>query len=126
MSSALKVINAEVKRLQKKHPGKSRRTLQKEAGKKYREGKIGRISRPKKKIARKRKAVARIKKLHSAEGRAIKSALGSVAQTQSHLKKQLHEQLAWTLFSRDQAKTKRAKKKISKRVSLIRKKLNVL
>ena len=40
MNTALKKINARVKVLQKKHPGKKRVTLQKQAGKEYRAGKL--------------------------------------------------------------------------------------
>ncbi len=40
MSAALKKINARVKQLQKKHPKSKRVTLQKQAGKEYRAGKL--------------------------------------------------------------------------------------
>jgi len=55
MSAALKKINARVKQLQKKHPGAKRVTLQKQAGKEYRAGKL-KVHRKKAKPAPKRKA----------------------------------------------------------------------
>lgn len=51
MHTALKKIQARVKVLRKKHPGKKFKTLQKQAGKEYREGKL------KKKHSRKHKKV---------------------------------------------------------------------
>lgn len=60
--SALKKINARVKYLAKRHPGKKRVTLQKQAGAEYRAGKLGGV----------KKTVRRVKALHAAEGRAIR------------------------------------------------------
>lgn len=56
MSTALAKINARVKYLQKKHPKTQRKTLQKQAGREYRAGKLGGV---KKKTARK-KVVRRV------------------------------------------------------------------
>jgi hypothetical protein len=56
MSTALAKINARVKYLQKKHPNTQRKTLQKQAGREYRAGKLGGV---KKKTARK-KVVRRV------------------------------------------------------------------
>ena len=61
-STALKKINARVKVLQKKHPKSKRVTLQKQAGKEYKAGKLkAHKKRGPKKVARK-KAVTRRKK----------------------------------------------------------------
>ena len=51
MSTALAKINARVKQLQKKHPNTQRKTLQKQAGKEYKAGKLGGV---RKKSARKK------------------------------------------------------------------------
>ena len=53
MSTALAKINARVKQLQKKHPNTQRKTLQKQAGKEYKAGKLGGV---RKKSARKKSA----------------------------------------------------------------------
>lgn len=55
MSAALKKINARVKQLQKKHPKSKRVTLQKQAGREYKAGKL-KTHRKKTKAAPKRKA----------------------------------------------------------------------
>ena len=56
MSNALAKINARVKQLQKKHPKTQRKTLQKQAGREYKAGKLGGV---KKKTAKK-KTVRRV------------------------------------------------------------------
>lgn len=43
--TALKKINARVKYLQTRHPGKKRVTLQKQAGKEYKAGKLGGVKK---------------------------------------------------------------------------------
>jgi len=58
-STALKKINARVKVLAKKHPGKKRTTLQKQAGAEYRAGKLKARRKPAKRKSPKRKAVRR-------------------------------------------------------------------
>lgn len=62
-ATALKKINARVKVLAKKHPGKKRTTLQKQAGKEYREGKLKKRAPAKRKATHKRKkaVVKRVK-----------------------------------------------------------------
>jgi hypothetical protein len=67
--SALKKINARVKHLARLHPGKKRVTLQKQAGAEYRAGKLGGVKS-------RRKTVKKIKRLHAAEGRAIRKLRG--------------------------------------------------
>ena len=57
--TALKKINARVKYLQTRHPGKKRVTLQKQAGKEYKAGKLGGV---KKKSVHKKKTIHRKKK----------------------------------------------------------------
>lgn len=54
MSNALAKINARVKQLQKKHPKSKRTSLQKQAGREYRAGKLGGVKKSsvKKKVAR--------------------------------------------------------------------------
>ena len=61
-----------------------------------------------------------------ADKKRVNITVGSIAQHSSILKKQLEEKLAWLLFSRDQVTTKVGKRKISKHIVEVRKKLRVL
>jgi len=65
IGSALKKINARVKVLQKKHPKTKRVTLQKQAGKEYKAGKLKVKRKVKRRVAKrvvKRRAVKRVRK----------------------------------------------------------------
>lgn len=68
--NALKKINLRVRELQKKHPGKKRVTLQRQAGKEYRDGKLKPKKRAVKKVVRKKpvkRKVHHTKKLSAAK-----------------------------------------------------------
>jgi len=52
--------------------------------------------------------------------------MGSVAYHKSQARKQIEEQLAWMLLARDQAKTKKDRVKLSKKVALLRQELHKL
>ncbi len=54
MNNALKKINARVKVLQKEHPNSKRKTLQKQAGKEWRDGKLKKGVGAKKRVAKKK------------------------------------------------------------------------
>lgn len=59
MNTALVKINARVKELQKKHPNSKRKTLQKQAGKEWRDGKLKKRKPARRKHTVERKAVRR-------------------------------------------------------------------
>jgi len=64
MNTALKKINARVKVLAKKHPGKKRKTLQKQAGKEWKAGKLkGAVGAVKKRKPAKRRVVKRVRRV---------------------------------------------------------------
>lgn len=130
-STALKKINARVKFLAKKHPGKKRVTLQRQAGKEYREGKLG---GHKKKVVHKKKAVHKKRRVGSTarkttnvgadkvDRKRVSVNIGGItkAQAKSVIRDTTREQLAWALLQRDTAKTKTARRKISKKVISLR------
>jgi hypothetical protein len=101
-----------------KHRGKS------PVGHKHK--KINGMASRKRSHAKKRsKTVRRIKRLHAAEGRAIRN-LGSIAGLKTKLKKKLEDKIAYGLLSIYKARTKRAKKKIAKRVNAEKRQLKNL
>jgi len=116
--SALTRIIAEAKRIRKRHPGLAWKTAVKQAGAKYRSGKIsGSGSRKKvKKVAKRKKVIRRVKKLHAAEGRAIKS-LGSVASHLSAAKKKIESEIGWLEISKFKTSKVSGRKKIQKRIN---------
>jgi hypothetical protein len=128
--TALRKINARVKVLAKKHPGKKRVTLQKQAGKEYRAGKLGGVKRKKvskKKVHHKK---PRHKKIGSSrqvgkdrtDNKRVSITVGSItaAQAKSVIRSRTKDHLATALLQRDLATTKTAKKKISKRITTLR------
>ena len=70
-------------------------------------------------------AVSKVKSLHKKEGKAIR-ALGSIARTKNHLKKQLEERLSWGMLQHYTAKTKTSKRKIAKKLSEYKRQLKNL
>jgi hypothetical protein len=121
-SATLKKITTRAKSIYKK--GGTWKGAIKKAGAEYRSGKkIGRVVRMKTKkrrkvgSARKRSTtVRRIKRLHSAEGRAIHS-LGSVSHHISNAKKILEHEIGKLETQKFVAKKKATKRKISKRIA---------
>lgn len=126
-SAALKKITTKAKKIYKR--GGTWRGAIKKAGAEYRAGKLGKVVRMKTKrrlTTKKRKTVIKkIRRLHKAEGKAI-TRLGSIGSLKGQLRKRLKEKLANGLLSQYQAKTKTAKKRISKRLSVIKKELKNL
>jgi hypothetical protein len=133
--TALRKINAEVKRLKKKHPNSKHSTLQKQAGKAYRAGKLGRVG-GKKKVHKKK---VHHKKSHHKKVGSTKSvgtdrydnkrthitiAGITTAQAKSVIRAKTKDRLATALLQRDMATTKPKKRKISKRISTLRSQLN--
>ena len=122
-SAVLKKITTEAKRIYKR--GGTWAGAIEKAGAKYREGKIGKVVRMKTKNPRRKKKAAtakrkrivkRIHVLHKKEGKAIR-ALGSVSHHISHAKHLLAEQIGWAELHKFQAKTKRAKRKVGKKIA---------
>jgi hypothetical protein len=120
--NALRWITTEAKKIKRRFPHRFKKWTQyvAQASAIYASKHKGKspIGHKRKKIgmARKRKrsaTVKRIRKFHAAEGRAIRS-LGSI---KTRLRKNLEERVGREMYARHKAKTKRAKKKITKRIS---------
>jgi hypothetical protein len=138
-SSALKKITTRAKHIRRIHGG-TWKTAIKKAGAEYRAGKIHGV---KKRIAGKKKSrkkiVRRVKALHAAEGKAIRrlggvrstfqaAAIGGLttAQHLAHAKKKIVHDIATAEAHKFTAKTKTAKRKISKRVTALKSKYRKL
>jgi hypothetical protein len=130
-STALAKINARVKQLSKKHPGKKRVTLQKQAGKEYKAGKLGGV---------RRKRVAGAKKHHKAHKKAVGSkrysrrvgairtnkdttdrkstniTIGSVSSHLAAAKKKLRDEIGEKSAARLTAKTAKQKRVLAKTI----------
>lgn len=135
MSSALAKINAEVKRLKKKHPNAKHVTLQKEAGRRYKAGKLGGVRhshKRKKKVGgsgkkksahrstRSRKRVGTLRGKSHQDGidrKKVDITIGSVASHKAAIKKKLSHEIGDQVARQVTAKGSRAKKKIQKRIN---------
>lgn len=127
--SALAKINAEVKRLKKKHPGAKHVTLQKQAGKAYRDGKLGGV-RKKKKVGSSGKKKVHRHKAHRRVGalrgkshqdgidrKKVDITIGSVASHKSAIKKKLIHEIGVAEGQKLTASSARVKRKIQKRIT---------
>jgi hypothetical protein len=135
-ANALKKITTRAKQIYKK--GGTWKTAIKKAGAEYRGGK--KVSGTKKKKSPKRKAaVRRVKRLHRAEGRAIKklggvastftaAALGGLTSSQlvSRAKEKIAIEIGKAEVSKFRATKARAKKKVAKRISALKSKYRKL
>jgi hypothetical protein len=126
MPSVLTKIRNRAIAIRKKNPGKKYQTALKEAGREYRQGKIG-----------KGKKIGKAKKVGKAKGRYVPvkaehcRKIGAVpgqtlSQSLSSVKKQLKAELGWQLLNRDQAKTNTAKRMYNDKIADVRRKLNAL
>jgi hypothetical protein len=132
--TALRKINAEVKRLKKKHPGTRHVTLQKQAGKAYRAGKLGGVKKKSvhhkkvhhKKSHHKKVGASREVGKDRLDNKRVNITVGSIttAQAKNLVRANTKEQMAWALLQRDTATTKTAKKKINKKIVSLRKQLH--
>lgn len=126
MMNALRWINNETKRLQKLHPHTSRKTLQKQAGKNYR-NRHGASHTHKKKPAAKRKRRGAVGSVPfdfvpSISGTTRKKSLGklgsvSAGTLKNELKKRLNIDIDRAVVQKYHAKKKSVKKKIQKRIT---------
>lgn len=130
--SALKKITTRAKVIRRLHGGSWKAAIKK-AGAEYRGGKKVGSTRKKRRVVRKRRVgsvkrsstVKRVKRLHAAEGRAIKS-LGSVSSHMAAAKSQLKEQIGWAEAQRFASQTKRSKRIIGKRIAALKSKYRKL
>jgi hypothetical protein len=129
--SALKKITTRAKAIRRLHGGSWKAAIKK-AGAEYRGGKRMGSVRKKRRVKRKRvgsvksrTTVKRVKRLHAAEGRAIKS-LGSVSSHMAMARNQLKEQIGWGEAQRFAANKKSTKRKIGKRIAALKSKYRKL
>jgi hypothetical protein len=124
--SALTKITAEAKRIRKRHPSQSWKSAIKEASRKYNSGRIG--STRTKSASRKRKvrttkkrkaAVARAKRYHRKEGRALQ-AIGSVSHHEGQIKRILQERIRHAAGRRELAIKKAQRKKITREITKLK------
>lgn len=119
MSNALKKITAEAKRIRKQHPNKQWKDCVKAAGVKYRTGKISGVGKRAKKSAPKRRVA-----VVSGKPRVqVAANVGSVAMHKGAIASHYKVDLANTLLKRELATTKTERKKLSKKVSDIKRSL---
>jgi len=128
MSNALSVINKRVEQLAKKHPGSKRTTLQKQAGREYRAGKLGRIRKPAKKKSHTRKKAARPKRRVGAVNtksrthtdankfKSVNIGIGSVAGHLSAARRLQVHKLGILEAKKFTAKTAKAKRHLTKQI----------
>jgi hypothetical protein len=123
-TTALKKINAEVKRIKRLHPNTSHKAAQKQAGKMYREGKI---SGTRTRKAGKKKRVSGAGSHRASSGRKV-SGLGAntMGQTETQYKKMLTEKLGWLLATQRTTTGARARKAMSPMINELTKKLRAL
>lgn len=121
----LQIINDRVKALQKKHPRSKRTTLQKQAGKEYRDGKLSKHSKiktVKRTASKSRRSTVRV------TVNASTNAMGSVSASQlkTELRRRLVDKLDKLVLKKYHATTKRDKTKIQKEISAVIKDLKKL
>lgn len=137
-STALKKITNEAKKIRKAKPNTSWKSAVKQAGVKYRAGKIAGVRSPRKKAASKRKAAPRKKAARKKTARkkaaprktarkvsgvSIGSSVSSIARAK---KKQLEDQLGRAMVAQHNAKKVSDKKKKAKRVREIKQKISTI
>lgn len=129
-SNTLSKITTRAKAIRRIHGGTWKAAVKK-AGAEYRAGKI---SGTKKKKSKKRRAIVKtVKRLHRAEGKAIKrlggvsstfmaAAIGRLSTSQhiAHAKEKIAAEIGRAEMSKFKAKTKRTKNKISRRIATLK------
>lgn len=131
-STTLKKITARAKHIRHLHGGTWKAAVKK-AGAEYRAGKIHGVKKKKPKKAARKKAVRRVKLLHAAEGKAIQrlrgvrstfqaAAIGGLTTAQhiAHAKEKIAQEIGRAEMAKFRAKTKTAKRKITKRISALK------
>jgi hypothetical protein len=118
--SYFKAQAARARKIRKSHPSMKWTSAVKEAARQLKGKSVGTKRKTRRKVSGVKKvkratAVRKVKRLHAAEGKAMRS-LGSIATTKRHLKNQIEEKLAWGMLQQHTAKTKRMKRKIGKKL----------
>lgn len=119
--SHLRAITAKAKKIRKAHPSMKWTSAIKEASRllkrksPVKKRRVGSVR--KKRPAARKKIIRRVRSLHKAEGRAIKS-LGSVASHMSHAKKIIEHEIGKLETQKFKATKKTTKRKIAKRIAL--------
>lgn len=143
MSPALSWIIKEAKKLKREYPNRFKKWTDyvaqasaiyssKHRGKSpvgHKHKKLSGMAKQKKSSSKRRAAVKRVKRLHASEGRAIKrlSAIGSAKRTyKKRLESHLYDQVINRFKLSERKGTKTRRKKISKKISEIRRKLRLL
>lgn len=117
MPNVLKQITTKAKKIYKR--GGTWKAAIKKAGAAFRAKKKRAPAKRRKKAVARKRIIHRVKKLHSAEGRAIKS-LGSVSSHLAAARSQLKEQIGWAEAQKFAANKKSAKRKISKHIARLK------
>lgn len=120
MPSVLTKIRKRAVEIQRRHPGKKYQAALKEAGKEYRQGKIGKA----RKVGKKKGKYVPVKAEHCRRIGAV--ADQTLAQSISTVKKKLQAELGWLLLGRDQAVGITNKRKYNKKIVDVRRKLRAL
>jgi hypothetical protein len=126
-ASTLRKITARAKKIYKR--GGTWKGAIKKAGHEYRSGKMGKVvrmkTRRKKATVKRKRTVKKIRRLHKAEGRAIRS-LGTVSHHIAKAKAQLKEQIGWGEAQKFAATKKTSKRKIGKKIAELKSKYRKL
>jgi hypothetical protein len=126
---ALSKITHRAKQIRKKHPGTSWKGAIKKASAEYRSGRIGSISSHDRKIrrgkkrratAKRKRAVARVKRLHRAEGHAL-SMIGTVSYHKKAIRDGIKRQIERKAGMRELAIKKNQRKKLTRQIAKLRK-----
>ncbi len=125
-ANALKKITNRAKEIVRKSPGTKWVNAVKKAGAEYRSGKISGVK--KKGVTKKARKISGAKKKTATRTRRSIGAVTPVTggNLEGQLRHRLKEQLGWCLASRETAKTKTEKNKLSRKAVEIRKKLRAL
>lgn len=108
-AARLKAINREAKKIREKHPRMSYQSAQKEAGKKFRSGRI--TGAKKKKAPAKRKASHKPRRMSGMEA--------TYSQKRSDFHRSAKEELGWLLATQRTASTKKEKKALQPRINAL-------
>jgi hypothetical protein len=126
-ANALKKINAEAKRLRNAHPTRSYKSCQKEAGRKYKAGKISGVKKKsparKKAMGKRRKRVGgpKVSKVHNVQHYGT---IGSLAGHKRAVRTLLDDKLSKKLLQIEKAPNKTKRKKLLKQKAVIKKELS--
>ena len=122
--SALKKITDAAKKIRKAHPATSWRSAIKQAGVKYRTGKLGASVGKRHKTATHKKTARVVRPGQTVRVKHVIA--GTVSHHVSKAKELLKEQIGWAEASKFTAKTKRSKREIAKKIAALKHQYNRL